>query len=112
MGLSVSMSIPFDPNYVNIFLRYSGVDAPIPRGIIARKYTNGENMRELLVWDSSYAIALALKERFPTEDLENVSLNMVYEWVLSLSDFDDDPALANDEILMAIYQDWLEEILA
>jgi FeS assembly protein IscX len=28
---------------------------------------------------------------------------------LQLSDFEDDPSLANDDILYAIYQDWFEE---
>jgi FeS assembly protein IscX len=41
--------------------------------------------------------------------LETVSLGQVYDWTLQLSDFEDDPALANDDILSAIYQDWFEE---
>lgn len=64
---------------------------------------------EPLTWESSYATALALKARFPQVDLEQVSLGMIYRWVIELPDFDDDPALANDSILMAIYQDWYEE---
>jgi FeS assembly protein IscX len=63
----------------------------------------------MLTWDDSYAIALALREQHPHIDLEAVSLKMIYRWTLELPDFDDDPALANDEILTAIVQEWLEE---
>jgi len=68
-------------------------------------------MNESLVWDASYAIAKALQAAHADVDLEEVSLQMIYQWTLTLPAFDDDPELANDEILMAIYKDWLEEIL-
>ena len=68
-------------------------------------------MTEPLTWEGTYAIALALKAAHPDVDLENVSLGMIEDWTLALPDFDDDPALANEEILLRIYQDWLEEIL-
>ncbi len=63
----------------------------------------------MLTWDDSYAIALALREQHPQIDLESVSLEMIYRWTVALPDFDDDPALANDDILTAIVQEWLEE---
>lgn len=63
-----------------------------------------------LSWESSYAVAKALQERFPQIRLEDVSLEMVYRWTLELPGFNDDPELANDSILMSIYQDWYEEI--
>ena len=68
-------------------------------------------MKEPLIWDASFAIARALMNRYPAVDLEEVSLQMIYQWTLALPNFDDDPELANDEILTAIYKDWLEEIL-
>lgn len=64
-----------------------------------------------LTWESTYAIALELKRRHPDENLENVSLGQIYEWTIALQEFEDDPALANDDILAAIYQDWFEEII-
>ncbi|MGE5221132.1 MAG: Fe-S cluster assembly protein IscX [Omnitrophica WOR_2 bacterium] len=67
-------------------------------------------MTDPLTWDDSYAIALALKKRYPNVNLDEVSLNMIYSWTLALPDFSDDPALANDPILTAIYQEWLEEV--
>ena len=63
----------------------------------------------MLTWDDSYAIACALREQYPHEDVHNVSLGMIYRWTLALPDFEDDPALANDAILTAIVQEWLEE---
>ncbi len=61
-------------------------------------------------WDSTYAIARALRARYPDLDLEYVSLEMIYNWTIALPEFCDDPELANDRILMAIYQDWFEEL--
>jgi FeS assembly protein IscX len=68
-------------------------------------------MAETLHWESTYAIALALKAEHPNVDMESVSLRMILAWTLALSNFKDDPALAHDDILLAIYQDWFEEIL-
>jgi FeS assembly protein IscX len=62
-----------------------------------------------LNWESTYAIALELCRQHPEVNLENVTLGQIYNWTLQLSEFDDDPALANDDILYAIYQDWFEE---
>ena len=69
----------------------------------------GERTLSDLSWDASYAIALALKSKHPDIDLEKVSINNIYNWTLELPGFSDDPDLANDEILYAIYQDWYEE---
>ena len=62
-----------------------------------------------LNWESTYAIALELRRQHPEVDIEEVSLGQIYTWTLQLSEFEDDPALANDDILYAIYQDWFEE---
>ena len=67
-------------------------------------------MTESLNWESTFAIALALKQAYPEADLDNVSLNMIYAWTVALDNFEDDRALANDEILSAIYQDWFEHL--
>ena len=68
-------------------------------------------MNDPLTWESTYGIALALKEKHTSINLEDVSLNQVYRWTLQLPEFQDDPQLANDDILAEIYQNWLEEIL-
>ncbi len=66
-------------------------------------------MEQALNWDAIYEIALTLKRQFPDEDLENVSLQQIFAWTMALPNFKDDPELANDEILLAIYQEWYEE---
>lgn len=68
-------------------------------------------MTNPLNWESTFAIALALKLKYPQVNLENISLGDIYRWTLALEDFQDDPALVNDEILSAIYQDWFEETI-
>jgi FeS assembly protein IscX len=62
-----------------------------------------------LTWESTYAIALELRKQHPDENLDDVTLRQIYDWTLQLSEFEDDPLLANDDILYAIYQDWFEE---
>jgi FeS assembly protein IscX len=62
-----------------------------------------------LNWESTYAIALELRRRHKDVNIEDVTLKQIYEWAVALPEFEDDPSLANDEILYAIYQDWFEE---
>ena len=62
-----------------------------------------------LNWESTYAIALELRRQHPAVNIEDVTLGQIYNWTLQLSEFEDDPLLANDDILYAIYQDWFEE---
>ena len=68
-------------------------------------------MLEDLHWEDTYAIAMALMEQYPAVEFEEVSLDMVYRWTISLPGFADDVELANDEILEEIYKIWLEERL-
>ncbi|MDL1910294.1 Fe-S cluster assembly protein IscX [Chloroflexi bacterium CFX6] len=62
-----------------------------------------------LNWESTFAVALELKRKHPDVNVEDVTLQQIYRWTLQLSEFEDDPALVNDDILYAIYQDWYEE---
>jgi FeS assembly protein IscX len=64
-----------------------------------------------LTWESTYAIALELRRQHKDVNLDEVSLRQIYQWTIELSEFEDDLALVNDDILSAIYQDWLEENL-
>ncbi len=64
-----------------------------------------------LNWETSYAIALELKREHPDVNIEEVTLRQIYDWTLRLQEFQDDPALCNDDILSAIYQEWFEEII-
>ena len=60
-------------------------------------------------WDTPFAIAQELRRQHPGVNLEEVSLVQIYQWTIQLNEFEDDLALVNDDILYAIYQDWLEE---
>lgn len=62
-------------------------------------------------WEATYAIALELKRKYKNVNIEEVTLGQIYNWTLELPDFEDDPQLANDDILRAIYQDWYEELI-
>lgn len=81
-----------------------------------RSFDSGQSPDEtgscVLTWDEAYAIALALDRAHPNTDLGQVSLGMIYRWTLALAEFADDPQLVNEEILSAIYQEWLEEVIS
>jgi FeS assembly protein IscX len=66
-------------------------------------------MDDTFGWEDSYAIALRLKAKHPRVSVDQVSLRMIYDWTLELPEFEDDPVMANDEILMAILREWFEE---
>jgi FeS assembly protein IscX len=63
-----------------------------------------------LGWEDTYEIVLALSSRHADVDLEEVSLGMIYRWTIELPNFFDDHELANEGILLAIYQEWFEEV--
>ena len=67
-------------------------------------------MAQALYWDAIYEVVLALKVHYPHETLDALSLGELFQRVVALPGFADDPELANDEILAAIYQEWFEEI--
>ena len=75
----------------------------------AYPYPADPEAEDLLSWDDSIAIAQALSAQHENTNLEDVSLGMIYRWTLELQFFKDDPELANEEILLAIYQEWFEE---
>jgi FeS assembly protein IscX len=64
---------------------------------------------EDLYWDGAFAIARRLMAVQPNADLSQITLNRIYNWTIALPEFKDDPTLANDELLLAIYQEWYEE---
>lgn len=66
-------------------------------------------MGTILNWDATFEIARALCTIYPQAKLENISLDNIYELTLGLPNFNDDPELANEEILMSIFQEWYEE---
>ena len=84
-------------------MRRGGVSPPRARE--PRPYEN----KMTLTWEATYAIAMELRRQHKDVNIEEVTLQQIYNWTLQLSEFEDDPSLANDDILYAIYQDWFEE---
>ena len=63
-----------------------------------------------LFWDQSFAISRRLRAEHPAAELDAVGLSQIFDWVIALPDFADDPELCNEGLLAAIYQDWYEEL--
>jgi FeS assembly protein IscX len=55
--------------------------------------------------EDTYAVVRLLQERYPITNLEDVSLGTIYRWTLQLQEFSDDPGLANEEFLCAIFHE-------
>lgn len=65
--------------------------------------------KHLLYWDASYEIALALRKAHPVANLDDIGLEQLYDWIIALPNFADDPQLANEGILLDILREWYEE---
>lgn len=62
-----------------------------------------------LYWESSYEIVLQLIARYPEVDLDSLGLQDLYQMIVTLPDFVDDPALAHDDLLTEILREYYEE---
>jgi FeS assembly protein IscX len=60
-------------------------------------------------WTDTLDIAIALAEKYPGTDPTRVRFTDLYEWVLGLEGFDDDPKRCGEKILEAIQAAWIEE---
>lgn len=60
-------------------------------------------------WTDTRDIAIALAERYPDTDPKTVRFTDLYQWVLQLPGFDDDPKRCGEKILEAIQLTWMEE---
>ncbi len=65
---------------------------------------------QCLTWEDTFAIVQFLRAQHPGVNLEQITLGNIYEWTTQLPDFHDDRALANEGILLAIIQEWFEEL--
>jgi len=63
-----------------------------------------------LYWDASYEIVLSLMAHHPGTDLDTLGLQQLFEWIVALPGFADEPILANDELLTGILREWYEEM--
>ncbi len=62
-----------------------------------------------LFWDATYEIVLSLMATHGDADVETVGIQQLYQWIIALPNFADDPELANDSILNGILREWYEE---
>jgi FeS assembly protein IscX len=60
-------------------------------------------------WTDTREIAIALADSRPDVDPNSVRFTDLYEWVLALPGFDDDPKRCGEKILEAIQADWIDE---
>ena len=60
-------------------------------------------------WTDSREIAIALAEKFPGTDPQRVRFTDLYQWVIALPGFDDDPKRSGEKILEAIQMAWIDE---
>jgi FeS assembly protein IscX len=72
--------------------------------------SDAEDDPKRLYWEASYEIVLALMEQHADADLDSLGLNQLFDWIVALPGFADDPGLAHDGLLTEILRDWYEEI--
>ncbi len=62
-----------------------------------------------LTWDDAGDIAIALHERFPSQNPLEVRFTDLHRWVTELESFEDDPKRSSEGKLEAIQMAWYEE---
>ena len=60
-------------------------------------------------WTDTLDIAIALAEAHPEQDPKAINFVNLYQWVLALPEFDDDPKRCGEKILEAIQAAWIDE---
>jgi len=60
-------------------------------------------------WTDTREIAIALSDQFPDQDPKAVRFTDLYQWVMALPGFDDDPKRCGEKILEAIQLAWIDE---
>ena len=61
-------------------------------------------------WIDTREIAMALADAHPDVDPTKVNFVDLYNWVLALEEFDDDPKRAGERVLEAIQAAWIEDV--
>lgn len=57
-------------------------------------------------WNNIEKIVEALEEGHSDEEIENIRLKKIHNWVIKLLDFEDDPGKFNERILESIHEEW------
>ena len=60
-------------------------------------------------WTDIAEIGMALADAHPDQDPKRVNFVDLYEWVMALPGFDDDPKRCGEKILEAIQMAWIDE---
>jgi FeS assembly protein IscX len=60
-------------------------------------------------WTDTRLIAIELADTHPEVDPKTIRFTDLYNWVLALEDFHDDPKHSGEKILEAIQAAWIEE---
>ena len=60
-------------------------------------------------WTDTLDIAIALAEAHPEQDPKAVHFIDLYNWVMALPGFSDDPKRCGEKILEAIQMAWIDE---
>ena len=60
-------------------------------------------------WTDTQEIAIALAEKYPDKDPKSVNFVDLYNWIVALPGFGDDPKRCGEKILEAIQMAWIEE---
>jgi len=60
-------------------------------------------------WTDTRDIAIALTEAHPEVDPKSVRFTDLFNWVMALPGFDDDPKRCGEKILEAIQMAWIDE---
>ncbi|MGE5640117.1 MAG: Fe-S cluster assembly protein IscX [Clostridia bacterium] len=60
-------------------------------------------------WTDTLDIAIALMEKYPDVDPKSVRFTDLYQWILDLPGFQDDPKRCGEKILEGIQMAWIEE---
>jgi len=63
----------------------------------------------MMKWTDSQRIAEALYDKYPDVDPKTIRFTDLYDWILALEDFDDEPEKCGERILEAIQMAWIEE---
>jgi FeS assembly protein IscX len=59
-------------------------------------------------WDETELIIESLEEHYPDVDIEEISLSDIYDLILDLQDFSDDPDAVEESTLKKIREGWSE----
>jgi len=60
-------------------------------------------------WTDTQEIAIALAEKYPDTDPKSVRFTDLYQWVMALEGFADDPKRCGEKVLEGIQMAWIEE---